>query len=62
MSTIVLSADQIDRLASECWKESRYSGRDGQDFDHQEFARVILAAAALPSPDSQGGAVKELEG
>jgi hypothetical protein len=31
--------DQMDELAQRCWVESRYSGRDGYDFDHRAFGR-----------------------
>jgi hypothetical protein len=36
---------EIDELARRHWHWSLYSGRDGQDFDHQAFARELLATA-----------------
>lgn len=31
--------DVLDEVARSHWRESRYSGRDDQDFDHRGFAR-----------------------
>lgn len=54
-----LSDEQIDVVAAQYWKESRYAGRDGQDFDHRAFARAILSTA--PTQDDErrplGGAL-----
>jgi Lar family restriction alleviation protein len=40
-----VSDEQLDRMAFAYWRESLYSGRDGQDFDHHGFARALLALA-----------------
>lgn len=32
----------LDELGQQCWTDSRYSGRDGQDFDHVKFATMLL--------------------
>ena len=34
-----LTDEQLDEIATRFWLDSRYSGRDGQDFDHRAFAR-----------------------
>lgn len=39
MASEQLCEDTLDEVAGRFWRESRYSGRDGQDFDHRGFAR-----------------------
>jgi hypothetical protein len=59
--TATPTVGEIDALAKRFWREAPYSGRDGQDFDHQGFARALLATQqtkpAIPRDTLEAAAV-----